>query len=169
MSETLHDAVTRIYRAIVADAGTEGIARKEAMDELVAQVTPLVRSGVVEVDPDAAIRAEGAACDDADGRRADAVLRAAAEGEDALDLEGDPVLDLVTVLGDGMRKAWRHVTVADLREMDQVRYRNLRRASDAYDRWRREYEPWLEILTRHATLGEAVSAGDLPAHLSDTG
>ncbi len=160
--ESLLHACTRIYRAVVADAGVDTISRKEALDELVTVVTPLVATGVVVVDADDAIRRVGMAVDDADGRRADAVLRAAARGEDNLDLEGDPVLDLVTVLGDGMRKAWRHVTAGDLREMDQVRYRNMRQSSDAYDRWRRDYEPWLAVLFRHPTLGDAVLAGDLP-------
>lgn len=160
--EPLLTACTRIYRAVVADSGLDTISRKEALDELVVQIAPLVRAGKVAVDTDDAIRAAGRLVDDGDGRRADAVLRAAARGEDSLDLDGDPVLDLVTVLGDGMRKSWRHVTADDLREMDQVRYRNMRSAADGYDRWRRDYEPWLTILFRHATLADAVAAGDLP-------
>lgn len=158
----MSESIARIYRAIIADANTEGIDRKEALDELVLQIRPLVQSGDVALDLDEAIRAEGRRVDERDGGRVDGVLRAIARGDDALDLDDDPVLDLVVTLGAGRRKIWRHVNRDDLREMDSLRYQNLHAQQLAYKRWRDEYEAWVTVLFRHPTIGDAVLANDLP-------
>lgn len=162
MSGQWHETVRRVYREVIANAGTEGTTRKVAFDEATERLLDMIESGRTQLVVEDAIRASLYAADDGDGKRADAVLRAAARGEHHLDVDGDPILDVVVVLGDGNRKAWRHVNRFDLTEMDRLRYRNMRSAADAYDRWRRDFEPWLEVLLRHATLGDAVESGDLP-------
>lgn len=154
--------VLRFYRAAVESAGDDGTTRKEALDAVVFLIMPMIAAGQVTVPIEDAIRAAVERADRIDGQRADDVLRSAARGEHSFGTDGDPILDVVVVLGEGRRKTWRHVTRHDLTEMDRLRYRNMRSAADAYDRWRRDFEPWLEVLLRHATLGEAVESGDLP-------
>ncbi len=104
------DDIARIYRAIIADSGVEATDLKVALDELVLQVRPGIESGAIVLDIDDAIRAAGRAIDKRDGGRVDGVLRSIARGEDALELDDDPVLDLVATLGAGRRKIWRFVT-----------------------------------------------------------
>ncbi|GAA2007830.1 hypothetical protein [Nocardioides kribbensis] len=159
------DDIARIYRAIIADSGVEATDLKVALDELVLQVRPGIESGAIVLDIDDAIRAAGRAIDKRDGGRVDGVLRSIARGEDALELDDDPVLDLVATLGAGRRKIWRFVTQDDLREMDALRFQNLEAQRIAYKRWREEYQPWIEVLFRHSTIGDAVTANDLPTVL----
>lgn len=156
------DDITRIYRAIVADAGADATELKLALDELVLQVRPRVEAGEIVLDIDDAIRAAGRAADKRDGNRVDGTLRAIARGEDSLEMDDDPLLDMVVTLGAGRRKIWRHVNQDDLREMDALRYQNLHAQQLAYKRWRDEYQPWIAVLFRHSTIGAAVEAGDLP-------
>lgn len=157
------DDITRIYRAIIADAGTDATELKLALDELVLQVRPRIESGEIALNIDDAIRAAGRAADKRDGLRVDGTLRAIARGEDSFEMDDDPLLDMVVTLGGGRRKIWRHVNQDDLREMDSLRYQNLHAQQIAYKRWRDEYQPWVAILFRHPTIGAAVEAGDLPA------
>lgn len=157
------DDIARIYRAIIADGGTTHVDRKAALDELVLQVRPRVLAGDIDLDIDDAIRAAGRAADERDGNRVDGVLRAIAQGQDSLEIDDDPVMDLVVTLGGGRRKVWRFVNADDLREMDSLRFQNLHSQQLAYKRWRDEYEAWASVLLRHDTIGDAVLAGDLPS------
>lgn len=163
MSTATEDTISRLYRAIVADSGTEGIRRADALDQLVDQVLPLWRNGQVELNPADLIRAAGRRIDEADGAAADDMLAAIAAGVDDLGLESDPILDRVVTLGRGHRKTWRNVVAADLQEMDANRYGNLRSAQVSYHkRWKPQVDAWLPVLMRHSTIGDAVEAQDFP-------
>lgn len=160
----IDQTIANLYRAVVADAGTQGITRREAIELVVEQVRPLLTSGDVVLDMDDLIRQAVRRCDESDGNKADHVLAAAAAGEDNLDLESDPVLDLVVTLGRGNRKAWRFVTRTDLDEMNEIRLGNVRAQTTAYYKgWKPQYDAWLPVLFRNPTIGAAVLAGDLPA------
>ena len=155
--------IVRLYRAVVADAGAEGITRRDAIEQVVAQARPLVKSGAITLDTDDLIRQMVRRADESDGNRADHVLASVAAGADDLSLDGDPLLDMVVTLGRGRRKAWRHVTRTDLDEMNDLRYGNVRAAQTAYHKgFKPQYDAWLPVLLKHPTIGSAVAAGDLP-------
>ena len=158
-----NDDISRLYRAVVADAGTEGITRREAIELVLEQARPMVERGELVLDVDDLIRNMVKRADEHDGNRADHVLAAAASGADDLGLDVEPILDLVVVLGRGRRKAWRFVNRIDLDEMNTIRYGNVRSAQTAYYKgWKPQYDAWLTVLLRQPTIGAAVAAGDLP-------
>lgn len=162
-NETTTETIARIYRGIVADSGTTGIKRTDALDELVRQIEPMWRAGDIRLDVADLIRNLGRRVDEADGQRADDALALIASGADDLSLDADPVLDLSVTLGRGLRKAWRNVTADDLLLMDVARSANVRSVSIAYQtKWRPQIDAWLPVLMRHSTIGAAVLAGDLP-------
>ncbi|GAB2970075.1 hypothetical protein [Nocardioides montaniterrae] len=159
----MNEYITRLYRAVVADAGREGITRREATEQVVAQARPLVDSGALVLDADDLIRQMVKRADESDGNRADHILADLANGADDLSLEVEPLLDYVVTLGRGQRKAWRFVGRNDLIEMNEVRFGNVRAAQTAYFKgFKPQYDAWLPILLKHATIGAAVAAGDLP-------
>lgn len=160
--ESFEDAVASVYREVVAEGGDEPTKRMEAFDIAIERITQLVLDGIVGVPHDQAIRAALMAVDERDGASVDKILSSMAAGQDALDFDADPMLDRIAVLGNGLRKSFRFVTVGDLREMDALRYQNLRSAQEAYDRWRRQYDAWEPCVRRHNTIGAAVSVGDVP-------
>lgn len=159
----MNDDITRLYRAVVADAGREGITRREATELVVEQARPLVASGAITLNTDDLIRQMVKRADEADGNRADHVLADLAAGADDLGLECEPLLDMVVTLGRGRRKAWRFVGRVDLDEMNDIRFGNVRAAQTAYHRgFKPQYDAWLPVLIKHPTIGAAVAAGDLP-------
>lgn len=158
------DDITRIYRAVVADAGREGITRKDAIEQVVAQARPLVSSGALILDTDDLIRQMVKRADEADGNRADHLLAEIGAGQDDLGLDTPEQLDAVAILGRGRRKVMRFVGRTDLDEMNEIRFGNVRAAQAAYFKgFKPQYDAWLPVLLKHPTIGAAVAAGDLPA------
>jgi hypothetical protein len=160
--ESFDDAVANAYREVVAEGGDEPTKKQEAFDIAAERIVQLVLDGVIEVPHDKAIRAALDAVDQMDGKSVDRTLTLLSAGHDALDYEDDPMLDRVAVLGTGLRKSFRHITIEDFRVMDSLRYQNLRSAQEAYHRWRVQFEGWQPYIERHRTIGEAVAAGDVP-------
>lgn len=159
----MNDDITRLYRAVVADAGREGVSRREAIEQVVQQARPLVAAGSLVLDTDDLIRQMVKRADESDGNRADHVLAQVAQGVDDLSLDADPLLDMVVTLGRGRRKAWRFVGRVDLDEMNELRYGNVRAAQTAYFKgFKPQYDAWLPVLLRQPTIGAAVEAQDLP-------
>lgn len=160
----MNDDIARIYRAVVADAGREGISRKEAIEQVVRQARPLVESGSLVLDTDDLIRQMVKRVDESDGNRADHILAEIGAGQDDLGVDCSAHLDIVAILGKGKRKAIRFIGRVDLIEMNEIRYGNVRAAQTAYFKgWKPQYDAWLPILVRNATIGAAVLAGDLPS------
>ncbi len=155
------DTLTRIYREATAEAGPDGVDRQETMIVAGARVATEIRAGRLELEQESFIRSELHRVDEADGKKADAILRMAATGQGAFVLS-DESLDVVVTLGAGRRKAWRDVTADDLRDMDAVRYKNLRNAQTSYDEWRTSYDAALPVLFQYQTFGAAFSAGGFP-------
>ena len=159
----MNDDITRLYRAVVADAGREGISRKEAIEQVVLQARPLVESGVIVLDADDLIRQMVRRADEVDGNRADHLLAEIAAGADDLGLETREQLDAVAILGRGRRKAMRHIGRTDLIEMNEIRFGNVRAAQTAYYKgWKPQFDAWTPVLIKHDTIGAAVEAGELP-------
>jgi len=154
-----HQDVLDVYRHVVATVEDESIQRQEAFQQAESRLLEMYDEGSLKIPANEAIRAALLEVDKRDGSRADAVLEAALSGQDSFGMEGDPILDVVVILGEGRRKLWRHVTSDDLREMDRLRYRNLRSQQHAYETWRDSYEPTLEALSRFPTFGDAVQHG----------
>ena len=160
--ESFEQAVEAVYREVVAESGVESIKRQEAFDIASDRIGQLILDGVIAVPHDQAVRAALMAADDRDGKAVDRVLSVMASGQNPIDYEDDPFLETVVVLGDGMRKSFRHVNSDDLEAMDRLRYQNLHRAQEAYHRWREQYEGWTPCVRRHGTIGAAYAAGDVP-------
>lgn len=159
----MNDDITRIYRAVVADAGREGISRKAAIEQVVLQARPLVTSGALVLDTDDLIRQMVKRADESDGNRADHLLAEIGAGQDDLGLNTPEQLDAVATLGRGRRKAMRFIGRSDLIEMNEIRYGNVRSAQTAYYKgWKPQFDAWIPILIRCSTIGVAVEAGDLP-------
>lgn len=160
----LAQRIQDIYRAVVADSGTEKIPREQAIHMVAAQIQPLIDSGEVVPDTYSWVKALVVAADRADGAAADKVLAAIARGEDDLTTDSPmPYLDFVVTLGGGHRKVYRFLSLDDLDEMDELRHRNVRSVNRSYHKdWKPTYEGWRPILRRNLTIGAAVQAGDLP-------
>lgn len=160
--ESFEQAVETVYREVVAEAGEEPVKRQEAFDVAAERIGQLILDGVVTVPHDQAVRAALMSADERDGKAVDRVLSALSAGQESLGYDGDPFLDTVVVLGDGLRKSFRFVSLDDMAEMDRLRYQNLHRAQESYHRWREQYEGWSQCVRRHGTVGAAVAAGDVP-------
>lgn len=157
------NTIRDIYRAVVADAGTEGTTREQAIHEVAAQIQPLIDSGQITPDVYSWVKQLCITADKKDGATADSVLAAIARGEDDLTTDCPPYLDFVVTLGRGRRKAYRFLMIDDLDEMDELRHRNVRSVNRSYHKeWKPTYLAWRQVMRRNLTLGAAVAAGDLP-------
>lgn len=154
------DTIAEIYRATVAGYGREGVDRSVAIDEAIARVQEEIKAGRYKVDEAAAIRASLIRVDETEGRTADQIIRRAA-GTDDVPLE-DVDLAVIVTLGSGRRKPWGEVTAADLARMNEIRFKNYRRAKDAFDAFDEAYKRLRGPLFVHGTLGAAHAAEGLP-------
>lgn len=156
--------VRDLYRAIVADSGTDGTTRESAIHEVAAQIQPMIDSGQIKPDVYSWVKQLCITVDKKDGASVDGILGSIARGEDDLTTEGAQYLDQVATLGRGRRKSYRFLMIDDLDEMDELRHRNVRSVSRSYNKdWKPRYLGWRVILRRNLTIGDAVQAGDLPA------
>lgn len=162
MYGSFEQAVLDVYRGIVGEAGEDSIKKDEAFGLAADRLAEMVAAGALEVPARAAIMAQLEKADKHDKGSVDRALTALSAGIDPLAYDEDPLLDFVCTVGDGIRKSFRWISADDMREMDTLRYRNLRSAQDGYDRWRRLYDGWTPCLRRHGTVGAAFSAGDVP-------
>lgn len=152
--------ITRVYREVVGgDDNPDGMQRQDAFDIATDKLLGMTETGELKIPLEQAIRAALAEVDRREGQRTDTVLRRVVAGQEPLDLDDDPFLEVVVTLGGGLRKPWRDVTQADLRAMDQLRYRNYRQAATAYDEWRTLFDPTFDVLGQFNTFGLAVAAG----------
>ena len=158
VQETYRDVVGELYDP---DAEPRGV-NKEAVDEVVRRTLAAIETGELTVPAEAAVREAARRARMHDSNLAEKVMHAMRAGQDALPLADDPAFRTMVSLGDGWTKQWRHVTQDDLDAMDTIRYRNMRRAANAYDRWRVGYERLRPVLMRHKTIEEALRASDLP-------
>ena len=154
-----HPDIARIYRETVGRSGFKGINRQDAFEEATALVMTEIRAGRLELDVDSAVRAALKDADHADGRSADRILKSAALGD--VPLDGYDI-NVVVTLGGGLRKQWADVDANDLRDMDVLRYQNVRNAQNAYDEWRTSYDAVLPVLFEFRTFGAAFTGGGFP-------
>lgn len=156
--------LTNLYRAVVADAGTDKISFRTAVHEVAAQIQPLIDRGELRIDTLTWVNAVMTKIDKAEKASTDATLAAIARGEDDLGVDVPAHLDRVACLGGGGRKAYRFLMAADIDEMDELRHRNVRSVNRSYHKeWKPGYLAWREVLRRNLTIGAAVAAGDLPS------
>ena len=156
--------LTNLYRAVVADSGTDKISFRTAVHEVAAQIQPMIDRGELRIDTLTWVNAVMTKIDKAEKASTDATLSAIARGEDDLGVDTPAYLDRVACLGGGARKAYRFLSAADIDEMDELRHRNVRSVNRSYHKeWKPGYLGWREVLRRNLTIGAAVAAGDLPA------
>lgn len=149
-----------IWREVIAEADpTEGTTKAAAREIAAARIHDLIDSGDLKIPVDTAINAAIEKADTDDGKATDRVLRAVVEGTWSMEYEDDPILDYVVKLGAGRRKPWRHVTQADLIEVEQARYRNMHNAQTAYHDFRGYYDRAFLVLGQHSTFGDAAESG----------
>lgn len=149
----------RIYREALAEAGPDGTDRQELLIVASARIATEIRAGRMEFDIESAIRSELIKVDESDGKKADNIIRIAATGQGAFEIDD---LDVVVTLGKGRRKLWRDINPDDLAAMDEVRYRNYRDVADSYAEWHRYFKAIRPVLVEFRTFGAAVAAGGFP-------
>lgn len=155
--------ITDIYRAVVADAGSQKVQIKAAIHAVAEQVQPLIDSGELQPDTYTWVKSIVMAADKRDGAGVDQTLAAIGRGEDDLGVEAPALLDMVATLGRGGRKSYRFLSLEDVDEMDALRHHNVRAVNRSYHKdWKPIYEGWRVVLRRNPTIGAAVAAGDLP-------
>lgn len=151
--------ITRVYRETVASYGREGVDRPEAFESATATIMAEVAAGRFEIDLERAVRDQLRRVDEADGRNADNILKRAAYGEVPLEYAD---LDVIVTLGAGRRKPWAEVTVSDLVQMNEIRYRNFKQAKDSYSAFNAAYMLLREAVFEHQTFGAAFEAEAFP-------
>lgn len=161
---TAEEAIKREYQRIVAESGDTGVTKERAASDAADEVARLIDLGEVEAPPvrDALLKIVNVV-DGQQGASADRVIARLARGEVGLDLDGDPVLDMVVTLGKGDRKSWRFITAHDLRRMDSERNKNYEAQREAMIRWQSDYTAILPVVMAHRTVGAAVAAGAFSA------
>lgn len=159
MADNWGNEVARIYRAEIAKRGPGGADRKDVMDSAATRIERMIRDGELQYSLARYIRSELLRADEADGKRADDIIRTAATGQGSFEFAD---MDVVVTLGGGRRKLWRNVTADDLRSMNDVRYRNFRDVKKSYDAWFKNYRLALPVLVEYVTFGAAVAAGGFP-------
>lgn len=161
--------ITNLYRTVVGEGGVESIDRRDAILEVARRAQPLIEAGELVPDTHSWIKSQVIAADKRDGIAVDKTLDALSAGkEDDLALGVTPNLDKVVVLGGGRRKVYRHLTLEDLDEMDELRHRNVRSVNRSYHReWKPTHDGWRAILLRYPTILDAIEAGDRPQRDSD--
>lgn len=159
MTDEWADEVARIYRAEIAKHGPDGADRKEVMASAAARIERMIREDGLQYSLSRYVRSELLRADEADGKRADDIIRVAATGQGAFESVD---LDVAVTLGRGRRKLWRDVRADDLRSMNAVRFRNFQDVKKSYDAWFRNYRLALPVLVEFETFGAAVAAGGFP-------
>lgn len=155
------DTITRIYREALVESGPDGADRQEVLIVAGARIATEIRAGRLGYTLDSFIRSELIKVDESDGKKADAIIRAAATGQGSFELT-DAALEVVVTLGNGRRKVWRDVGVDDLAVMNDVRYRNYKAVRDSYQDWFKSYRAIVPVVLEFKTFGAAVAAGGFP-------
>lgn len=155
------DAKVRdVYREVIAACDpTDGTTKADAKTIAATRIRALIDAGELKVPVDTAVNAAIDKADASDSGSADKVMARAMRGEDALDLDNDPGLDVVVALGEGKRKPLRFILPVDLMEMDRLRYRNVSVVNVAYTAWREDYDRALPAVTSYGSFGAAVESG----------
>lgn len=153
-----YETITRVYRETVAAQGLSG-NRSEAIESGISTMQVEIRAGRFAINEEDALRAMFRKVDESDGRTADAILKRAAMGDIPLVTED---LDVVVTLGGGARKVWRDVTPADLKAMNDIRFKNYTQTRDSYAAFNAAYLAVREVVLEHGTFGDAFDAGGFP-------
>lgn len=159
-----YEYVDERFREVVADAGDDGIKRDDAIGRLLPEVERALalRDISLPVDPESLIRAHLEREDKGRrGRQARDIehLRAIAGDETILGID-DPWLNTVCVVGDGLRKAWRHVSGDDLLAIAQIKVDKAAEAATAAQRCLNDAMAVRKVLAQYgadATVGVLAS------------
>lgn len=159
-ADEFHEIVTAEYRKAVAKFGSKAssVNRNHAFAYAAESLRNLIHAGQIEIPIEDALHAFLTAADSRDGHAADKIIAQIARGELGLDLWPDPRLDIVVVLGEGNRKAWRHVTASDLLLMAQLRKKNTNAARRAERRFLKDVAAVYDELVTAGTVGALVAA-----------
>ena len=153
------ETITRVYRETEGLYGVEGVARQEAVESGVATLMVEFNAGRLDIDVERYFRRRLIEADETDGRSADLILSRAAFGQVPL-VAAD--LDVVVTLGNGLRKQWADVTLADLTAMNAIRYQNYKQAEKAYNDFNSAFIRLREVMLHHGTFGAAYEADGFP-------
>lgn len=165
MSESLADAALAEYRRYVAANGSADAAvnRGDVFAMVADGLRDRIHSGELEIPIEDALHHVLSEIDRREGQAADSVLAKIARGEVGLDVWPDPMLNVVVTLGGGRRKAWKHVTAADLADMADLRNRNTKSARNSERRFIRDIARVHSDLVLAGSVEQMVSAARLAA------
>ncbi len=151
------ETITRVYREAVATYGLAGVNRLEAEESAIATLMVEVRAGRLDIDMEAALRAQLRKADESDGRSADGMLRRIAAGDQPLTLAD---FDVVVTLGGGLRKTWGMLDPdVDLSAMNEIRYKNYRAARDAFHEFNSNVLAVKSMCSGYGTMLDAFEDG----------
>lgn len=156
--------VEEAYRQVVADAQDSGIKRQEAIELVSPMIAADIDNGDLVLPADVVERLVGLIIERGDNQRRRkqpeqiAYVVEIINGGTILGKD-NPVLDQVCVIGDGVRRAWRHVGIEDIMEMAQRRVKMSADAARAAD----EFMTHAVVVTGYLlrTYGASAVIGDL--------
>lgn len=152
--------VQRVVREAVVAARDSGIMQQEIEHSALATLQVEMRAGRYEVDLEKAILGEIRRAIETDGRAADGIIRRMANGDVPLTYED---LDVIVILGGGLRKSWGAVTPDDLVAMNEIRYRNFKSARDSFQEFNSNVMSVRSRFEGFETVAEAFEAGAFSA------
>lgn len=156
---TADKAMDDEYRRIMIESGDDGMSSAKALDIAAGRVVRMVEGGDVEApDLHMTLVGIGKRVDRAHGNRADSIIAKMAQGQFHL-FEDRDLLETIVTLGDGRRKSWKFVTANDLKEMREVRQRNMKAAVESFTAFEASYNSVLKTVLEHNTVGAAAAAG----------
>lgn len=160
MSDEWLEQIAAVYRTTVGDltVSESDVARKTAVAHASIVLRDMYMNEEIFIPIEEILNAALIRVDERDGGQADAAIRALRMGQGELRIDGVSILTLVVTLGGGRRKLWRDFNVADLDELDRLRYQNVANAKAAYDEWRDNYEAIYDDLLTAGTVARLVSA-----------
>ena len=152
------NAMAKAYRERVALAKEEGVSVQHAISEAAYDVRYLIDMGEVNA-PDviASLVDIGQKVDKEEKSHTDSIIKKLANGEVTM-FDCEETLSAVVTLGEGRRKSWRFVMAQDITEMFELRRKNHQKQAEAFERFSRDVEAIMPVLSVYSTVEKAVLA-----------
>lgn len=160
-----NEAAVAEYRRVVAAQGSsaEHVNKLDMFAIAADTIRQRIHDGELDIPIEDAIHAALEKADSRDGQAADGILARIARGEVGLSMWPDPLLDVVVTLGQGRRKAWKHVTAEDLAAMADLRNQNTKAARRSERRFLKDVEAVYADLVIAGSVGQMVETARVVA------
>lgn len=157
---TAREAMLAAYQKFALDAGEDGGDKLEIMQQAADEVRLAIDLGDVQpVDVVASLLNIGESLDKGQQKHSKNMIHRLADGQQDLQLEGDPMLMTVAALGKGERKSWAYITGHDMQRILNLAKDDMESKQRAYRKLESDYAVVLPTVLRYRTVGEAVRVG----------